>query len=193
MRHRLWFAALVVFAAFPLGADEPVEPNMLDLAAHRALARVIVAVARPLDEFTTDGCSGGLSEAWRVVAGRFPDFAGVHGGTPPWEACCVTHDHAYHAGGRDREAANDFQDRVAADRALRACVVDSGRAEAGRLAAVYETTQAEIIDAYQLIGDTMYLAVRIGGGPCSGLPWRWGFGSAQCAVKPEDLFEPVED
>ena len=28
--------------------------------------------------------------------------------------------------------------------------------------------------------DMMYRAVRIGGGPCTGLPWRWGNGWPGC-------------
>ena len=33
---------------------------------------------------------------------------------------------------------------------------------------------------YEVIGDLMYRAVRIGGIPCSGLPWRWGYGWPEC-------------
>ena len=36
-----------------------------------------------LTPFTTDGCSGGLSDAWRVVADRFPAFAEAHREAPP--------------------------------------------------------------------------------------------------------------
>ena len=30
--------------------------------------------------------------------------------------------------------------------------------------------------------EAMFLAVRFGGGPCSGLPWRWGFGYLGCTI-----------
>jgi hypothetical protein len=33
---------------------------------------------------------------------------------------------------------------------------------------------------YQGIADLMYRAVRLGGIPCSGLPWRWGYGWPAC-------------
>ena len=35
-------------------------------------------------------------------------------------------------------------------------------------------------DLYAAIAELMYRAVRIGGIPCSGLPWRWGYGWPEC-------------
>ena len=51
--------------------------------------------------FKTDGCSGGMSWAWRRFAGR----------PPPWEGYCVWHDHEYWRGGTR-------WDRLEADRDL---------------------------------------------------------------------------
>lgn len=167
--------------------QQTIEPTALELSGHRALQRVIRESGDQLETFTTDGCSGGLSTAWRVVAEEYPEFADAHGGQPPWEACCITHDRAYHAGGRLERTHDDFQARVAADRALRSCVVEAGTAGAADLAAHYDTGEAEILAAYRRIGEAMYVAVRLGGAPCSGLPWRWGFGSPDCLVKPVDL------
>ena len=59
--------------------------------------------------FTTDGCSGGLSKAWRLLTG--------HG--PPFGECCCAHDHAYWRGGSNTERAD-------ADTALRICVAGQG-------------------------------------------------------------------
>lgn len=59
--------------------------------------------------FTTDGCSGGMSRAWRAVFRR----------PPPWEGCCVAHDFEYHPGGTK-------EDRRKADRELMAAVVLNG-------------------------------------------------------------------
>ena len=59
--------------------------------------------------FKTDGCSGGMSRAWRVLRGK----------PPPWEGHCVTHDRAYHPGGSRRE-------RREADQRLRAAVTRNG-------------------------------------------------------------------
>ena len=33
---------------------------------------------------------------------------------------------------------------------------------------------------YAAIAELMYSAVRIGGIPCSTLPWRWGYGWPEC-------------
>ena len=48
-------------------------------------------------EFTTDGCSGGMSWFWRNVLGH----------APPWEGYCIDHDKKYWEGGtkRDRQIA----------------------------------------------------------------------------------------
>jgi hypothetical protein len=43
----------------------------------------------PTKEFTTDGCSGFLSVAWRLFTHRLT----------PWEGCCTEHDKAYWRGG----------------------------------------------------------------------------------------------
>lgn len=53
--------------------------------------------------FETDGCSGGMSWAWRTFTGK----------PPPWEDLCREHDLAYWAGG-------DAEARLEADRRLRA-------------------------------------------------------------------------
>ncbi|MPZ36304.1 MAG: hypothetical protein GEV13_36050 [Rhodospirillales bacterium] len=60
-------------------------------------------------EFTSDGCSGGMSVAWRALTGL----------PPPWEGCCVEHDRAYWRGGT-------YDERAAADRQLLICVAARG-------------------------------------------------------------------
>lgn len=49
--------------------------------------------------FVSDGCSGGMSAAWRCAFGT----------ATPWEGCCVRHDVRYWAGGtaKERRAADD--------------------------------------------------------------------------------------
>lgn len=63
---------------------------------------------RPKKQFTTDGCSGGMSWAWRRISGK----------PPPWERDCVEHDHRYWRGGpkgcrleADGELAKRVRDR----------------------------------------------------------------------------------
>jgi hypothetical protein len=64
---------------------------------------------RGLKPFTTDGCSGFMSFAWRLFL-RKP---------PPWEGCCIEHDRAYWRGGEKSL-------RRQVDLKLKQCVADQG-------------------------------------------------------------------
>ncbi len=152
----------------------------LELPAHRALIAGRAGVTA--DPFETDGCSGGLSDVWRLVADQFPGFAKTYDSTPPWESCCVTHDVAYHNGVNAPDAGASFSARLVADQTLEACVVDMGHTRRKELAVVYGITPGQVETAYATIGGAMFWAVRFGGGPCTGLPWRWGFGYPDCSI-----------
>ena len=154
----------------------------LELPAHRALIELRERPGTRLIRFESDGCSGGLSEVWRLVADRFPGFARVHESVPPWESCCVTHDRAYHDGAGAVDARASFAARLQADRKLEACVVEMGTGRRDELAGVYGIRPDQVESAYTTIGGAMFWAVRFGGGPCTGLPWRWGFGYPGCSV-----------
>jgi hypothetical protein len=39
-------------------------------------------------------------------------------------------------------------------------------------------------EAYAAIADAIFAAVRLGGAPCSGLSWRWGYGFPNCLRLP---------
>lgn len=56
-----------------------------------------------------DGCSGGMSKAWRLLFRK----------APPWEHCCDIHDQPYAKGGTKLE-------RKIADQRLRVCVANNG-------------------------------------------------------------------
>lgn len=170
--------ALALLPMTPAAAED--FGRTLELPAHRAL--MAVRQAADLVPFTTDGCSGGLSEGWTLVADAFPDFAAAHQVSPPWEACCVTHDRAYHAAGDARTAEASWQARLDADRGLQSCVRATAGDRADALADLYGMTPGQVRDAYATIAGAMFLAVRFGGGPCSGLPWRWGFGYPSCTL-----------
>jgi hypothetical protein len=60
-------------------------------------------------EFTTDGCSGGLTATWRLIFRK----------DPPWNDLCIEHDRRYWRGG-------PVEDRRSADRALMAGVTMAG-------------------------------------------------------------------
>jgi hypothetical protein len=88
-----------------------------------------------LQPFSTDGCS------------LFPDRALI--GKADWCRCCLAHDLAYWRGG-------SVEERLAADRDLRACVA--------------QTT------GNSGLAELMYAGVRAGGGPYFFTPYRWGYG-----------------
>ena len=162
------------------GAREQAGRAVVETEGHRRLVRVMDGAGHRPAPFVTDGCSGGLSATWRGLADRLPRFAGIHAERPPWEACCVTHDRAYHAAGGARTARESHAARRAADIALRACVRETGARRTAGLSAAYGVPASRIADAYEVIADAMFAAVRLGGAPCSGLPWRWGYGYPPC-------------
>jgi hypothetical protein len=152
----------------------------LELKAHRQLIQSLRKNGRRLSAFTTDGCSGGLSKAWRTVSDRFPAFAKAHEKTPPWEPCCITHDRSYHSAGGATEAHESYILRLSADQALRTCVLETGNKRSADLSTKYGLSEDQIHVAYEAIANAMFDAVRIGGFPCSGLAWRWGYGYPRC-------------
>lgn len=88
-----------------------------------------------LAPFTTDGCS------------MFPDRSPLS--ETDWCTCCVSHDLAYWRGGTAEQ-------RLAADQALRACVLQSSGSVA--------------------LADLMYNGVRVGGDPNIFTSYRWAYG-----------------
>jgi len=158
-----------------------VVERSLEMSRHERLLARIAESDATISMFTTDGCSGGLSNAWEQFSARFPELAVRHGALPPWQSCCVTHDRQYHAGGAGISSTNEsFERRKEADLGLKACVVDTGVRRSAALQEVYGLTQAQVMGLYVVVSETMYRAVRLGGMPCSSQPWRWGYGWPQC-------------
>jgi hypothetical protein len=187
-----WIKALsVALLLFGAGAaaqeSKPAAPlaRSVELPSHRWLAQIREAPSTQLAPFTTDGCSGGMSSLWTYTADRFPAFAEAHNGRPPWEPCCVTHDRAYHAAGNDLSPDASYDARLEADRTLRACVAATADSRDEILTRLYGLTEEQIRHVYQAIAGAMFQAVRLGGGPCTGLPWRWGYGYPQCWERPD--------
>lgn len=100
----------------------------------QAVAQPAAVTKNTLKPFTTDGCS-----VWIDGTPKRPYL---------WRHCCVAHDKAYWVGGAEHL-------RVAADKALQACVVDL--AGAG-------------------MANYMYFFVNTGGSPLWLTPYRWGYG-----------------
>lgn len=170
----------LILAMLPLSAWAQDLMRGIEMPGHRAL--IEQSEGAELTSFETDGCSGGLSASWRWVAKQFPQVGELYQEHPPWEYCCVTHDRAYHNAGGAETAEESFDARLAADDALHACVVEHGDRHAEDYADRYDMTPDQIRSVHAITADAMYGAVRFGGGPCSGLPWRWGFGYPGCSV-----------
>lgn len=163
----------------PAGTLSP--DRELEERAMSRLARVQADPANTLAEFSTDGCSGGLSEGWATLSLLLPAFQTAFGDRPPYEFCCTAHDRTYWRG----ETAHGYAARLDADEALRRCVVDFGAQHRAEFAERFHLSDAAIVKNFRVIGDLMYFAVRAGGKPCSPFPWRWGYGWPNC--------EPVGD
>jgi hypothetical protein len=198
MRHRkrsssllLLLAALLLPGCGPApdgGSDATVTESgvavlerQLEIERHERLLRLKSDPGSTLAEFSTDGCSGGLTIGWEYLAGKIENFQMLHGIQPAWEDCCVAHDRHYHAGGPGNITASEsFALRRQADLELQACVRKTGMARAPVLSDEYGLSIDQVAALYETIAELMYRAVRIGGVPCSGLPWRWGYGWPDC-------------
>ena len=192
MNHRNARNALVlVCALLPACSDssEKAAPSasvdrlerQLELGHHADLLARMALPDSTLAAFTTDGCSGGLSIGWEYLAEEIEDIRNYHGSRPPWEDCCIEHDRLYHAGTAvDASAEESFKARKQADLALLYCVVETGNTRLEELTVEYDLSAETVQMLYAAISELMYRAVRLGGVPCSGLPWRWGYGWPQC-------------
>ncbi len=129
-----------------------------------------------IDVFRSDGCSGGLSAAWQTMAESWPEFAQAVGKAPPWEYCCTEHDRFYWQG----DSVDGFEKRLQADNQLKHCVEQSAITHSAAIAQRLDLVETDVVDVFNLTAGLMFRAVRVGGGPCSGLAWRWGHGWPQC-------------
>ena len=154
---------------------------ILEIQRHEKFVARRAAPDSKLSPFTTDGCSGGLSVGWEYLAKRVEHIKQIHGSQPPWELCCLIHDKVYHsAGDRLSSAEESFALRLAADEELKICVQETGLQRTPQLSKHYRLTSQDVELLYSAIANMMYRSVRIGGVPCSGLPWRWGYGWPEC-------------
>ena len=139
--------------------------------------------------FRSDGCSGGLSAGWQLVSDALSPIAGNLPQSPPWQHCCVAHDRSYWKGSADNGSAL----RLVADQRLKACVlstdqlaiiasVDQPPLKPGISLKIRQQFEAQLQGLMPVVAELMYQAVRPGGLPCSGLPWRWGYGWPPCGV-----------
>ena len=192
MNHRnVRYGLILVCALLPACSDSSEEAapsarvdlleRQLELKHHADLLAVMTASGSTLAAFTTDGCSGGLSVGWEYLAEEIEDVRNYHGLRPPWEDCCIDHDRLYHAGAAIAATAEEsFEARKQADLALLACVKETGNSRVPELTVEYGVSPGTVQTLYTAIAELMYRAVRLGGVPCSRLPWRWGYGWPEC-------------
>jgi hypothetical protein len=155
--------------------------RQLEMHRHMDLLARQATPDSTLATFTTDGCSGGLSIGWEYLAKEVDGIREYHGTRPPWEDCCIDHDRLYHAGAAiDASTEESFEARKQADLALLACVVKTGDTRTVEFSNEYDVSPETVHTLYATIAELMYRAVRMGGVPCSGLPWRWGYGWPEC-------------
>ncbi len=126
--------------------------------------------------FSSDGCSGGQSQGWELLARVLPGFKKHFSDKPPWESCCLAHDRVYWQGSTDA----GYSKRQKADEELKQCVSAVGDKMTAQLSDRYSVSEEKIRHVFFLTAEAMYRAVRIGGQPCSLLPWRWGYGWDNC-------------
>ncbi len=186
-RSGLILFVIMSFLPYLCHAAEVVEPRIKqsepnhELARYQALARIQANSANHLATFTTDGCSGGLSDGWRFLARALPIFKQKFGDKPPYEGCCVVHDRAYWRG----ETKNGYAKRLHADQTLQQCVAEYGRTHRDSFAREFHLTPESIESNFKIVATLMYRAVRIGGQPCTLFPWRWGYGWPRCQEQDE--------
>ncbi|MFT5398236.1 MAG: hypothetical protein ACI8XW_001026 [Gammaproteobacteria bacterium] len=75
---------------------------------------------------------------------------------------------------------NAHHAKAEADDELRSCANLWGVEKGDDWAKQLEVNRQEILGITRLTAELMYSAVRLGGAPCTGLPWRWGHGWPEC-------------
>lgn len=169
---------LVCLATFlaSASADEEIEQRFENYLLQQLAS--VQTDPNNLEPFSTDGCSGGMSEGWDSLAQLLPSFRELYGKQPPWEECCIEHDRVYWRG----EISDGYAKRKAADEVLEQCVRETGQKLTPKLMAEYDLDMEVISDGFNFAAEFMYAAVRVGGRPCSPFPWRWGYGWPACPL-----------
>ncbi len=131
-----------------------------------------------INAFTSDGCSGGLSAGWQLLASALEDFKLEFGKQPPWLHCCTKHDRAYWQGSTEE----GFNKRLEADKQLQQCVIETGHIMKPELQKRFHLNEQQLDGLFETIAKVMFDAVRLGGRPCTPFAWRWGYGWPHCVL-----------
>lgn len=169
----LLLAAILIGRLFD-SAGVTVSP-VAEAAAQRQLMEV--KQHSSLAPFESDGCSGNVSSGWAraiaVLSETSQSFGAAYASasTIPFEAACVTHDQAYHLGD------GGYVGRWQADLQLRADIIEYGITHVADIKArTGIATDEQVYALYEVLAETVYRGVRLGGAPCTGMPYAWGYG-----------------
>lgn len=130
-----------------------------------------------IQPFATDGCSANVSKFWQIAVQEVSeysiDFAESYADVTniPFKQACIEHDRTYHAG------EGGYVARLLADNQLRNDIIEYGitHADEIQIRASLQSTE-EAIFLYELLAEVVYRGVRLGGAPCTGELYAWGFG-----------------
>lgn len=118
-----------------------------------------------------------MSNNWRLaikeISTHFDSFAAAYTdvATIPFESDCLEHDRVYHQG------VGGYAGRLAADNQLRTAILTYSTHNTALIQArTGLNTPAEAIYLYELVAEVVYRGARLGGAPCTGEPYAWGFG-----------------
>ena len=89
------FIFLAPLITLSVRAESLVDEGFRELEELRLRQLQTVQNDADIATFTTDGCSGGQSQSWELLAKILPGFERQFGDKPPWETCCVAHDKEY--------------------------------------------------------------------------------------------------
>ena len=127
--------------------------------------------------FVTDGCSGNVSKAWSEVVGQLSSiFSDIderyfNAQNIPFEYACEAHDKLYH------EGTGGYVGRLQADNTLRREILEYAITHTDDIKRRTRLkTDESAIFLYETIADIIYRGVRLGGAPCSGESYAWGYG-----------------
>ena len=130
-----------------------------------------------LTAFTSDECSGNVSLLWSKAVGSLSSISPTiaenykDAQSIPFGYACVDHDRLYH------QAIGGYRGRLIADNILRQAIIEYAIYNTDEIKARigFESDEA-VIALYESIAGIIYKGVRLGGAPCTGEPYAWGYG-----------------
>jgi hypothetical protein len=169
------FAVVFVMGVYLVASNKITISPMSERSQMQKLA--FVKEQATLKPFVSDGCSGFVSKGWSMgvheLSKLFPSVDERYSEATqiPFEEACVKHDMMYHQGD------GGYSARLIADNQLRSDIIDYGLMHTAEIKQRAQLDSDEVaIFMYEMIAEAVYRAVRLGGAPCSGQSYAWGYG-----------------